>query len=77
MVATAVDGARDLVQQGETGTLANEITAESLADATLDLLARGSEELARMGERGRERVLARHTVARMIDGLIEVYRDVA
>jgi glycosyltransferase involved in cell wall biosynthesis len=77
VVATAVDGARDLVEPGETGALASDITAEGLAEATLELVARGPVELSRMGDRGRERVLARHTVARMIDGLIEVYRDVA
>jgi glycosyltransferase involved in cell wall biosynthesis len=77
VVATAVDGARDLVEPGVTGELAREITSASLAEATLALLARSPAERARMGALGRERVLARHTAARMIDDMIDVYREIA
>lgn len=76
VVATAVDGARDLLQHGETGVLARAVSAASLAEATRALLSRGPGEWASMGERGRERVLAHHTLAGMIEGLIDVYREV-
>jgi glycosyltransferase involved in cell wall biosynthesis len=77
VVATTVDGARDLVEHGRTGLLAREISAESLAEATRDLLARSREERHAMGERGRRRVLERYSLAAMVDGLIEVYREIA
>ena len=76
VVATSVDGARDLVQPGETGMLAREVSAASLAASTLELLELSREDRERMGARGRERVLERHTLERMIDGLVDVYREI-
>jgi glycosyltransferase involved in cell wall biosynthesis len=77
VVATPVDGARDMVVHGETGYLAREVTAEALADAVRSLLALAPAERRAMGERGRERMLGRWTADRMVDGLIAVYREVA
>jgi glycosyltransferase involved in cell wall biosynthesis len=76
VVATSVDGARDLVQHGRTGMLAREVAAASLAEATREFLSLACDDRQRMGELGRERVLEAHTVERMIDGLIAVYREV-
>jgi glycosyltransferase involved in cell wall biosynthesis len=76
VVATAVDGARDVVLHGETGVLSREVSVDGLAKATRDLLAGTHEDLVRMGRAGRERVLERHTLDAMIDGLIRVYREI-
>jgi len=77
VVATPVDGARDLVEPGRTGFLASAISAESLADAVRSLLALPPAERRAMGERGRARMLARFTADRMVEGVLEVYREVA
>jgi glycosyltransferase involved in cell wall biosynthesis len=77
VVATPVDGARDVVDPGRTGFLSRAVSAEALADAVRLLLALSPEERRTMGERGRERVLASFTSDRMVDGIVEVYRAVA
>jgi glycosyltransferase involved in cell wall biosynthesis len=77
VVATPVDGARDVVRTGETGVLAHAIAAGAIADACRAMLAFSPDERRAMGERGRERVLARWTAERMVDGLLGVYREVA
>jgi glycosyltransferase involved in cell wall biosynthesis len=77
VVATPVDGARDVVLDGDTGFLAASIDATAIADACRGLLALSGDERRSMGERGRERVLARWTAERMVDGLADVYRELA
>lgn len=77
VVATPVDGARDVVRTGETGLLAASIDADSVAEACRAFLALSAAERRAMGERGRERVLANWTSERMVDGLLEVYGELA
>lgn len=77
VVATPVDGARDLVESEGTGILCASIDAASIAAGVRRVLDLGVDGRARMGEHARERLLARHTAATMVRGLIDVYREVA
>jgi glycosyltransferase involved in cell wall biosynthesis len=76
VVATSVDGAVDVIEPGRTGMLARQVSAASLAEATKTLLSLPADERQRMGERGRASVLEHHTLQGMVDGLIEVYREI-
>jgi glycosyltransferase involved in cell wall biosynthesis len=76
VVATRVDGARALVEPGRTGFLAD-ATPQSIAVAMQRALALERSELRAMGELGRQRVLAAHTLEHMLDRLLAVYREVA
>jgi glycosyltransferase involved in cell wall biosynthesis len=77
VVATPVDGARELVIDGHTGKLASAIDARALAEATAEMLALSPAERAALGVAGRELVSARHTLRHMVSGLADVYRGVA
>jgi glycosyltransferase involved in cell wall biosynthesis len=77
VVATPVDGSRDLVEHGRSGLLARAIDAASLADAMRAMTAASDAERTRMGRRGRERLLAEFTAQAMVQGLVRVYREAA
>lgn len=77
VVATPVDGARELLAGGHAGRLASAIDARSLATAAAELVALGPVRRAELGRAGRELLLARHTARHMVAGLAEVYRGVA
>ena len=62
VVTTFVAGIPELVRDGETGWLIPAGDADALADALVACLAADDGTLARMGDAGRERVLARHDV---------------
>ncbi|MFN0007911.1 MAG: glycosyltransferase family 4 protein [Planctomycetota bacterium] len=75
VVATPVDGARDVVRPGENGFLASAIGVDPIAAACRQILGLTPAECRAMGERGRGRVLASWTSARMVDGLLAVYGE--
>lgn len=77
VVATPVDGATDLLQDGAAGRLAEAIDVDALASATCELLALSPDERRAMGERGAQRVAGDYTVARMVERLVELYGSVA
>jgi glycosyltransferase involved in cell wall biosynthesis len=77
VVATPVDGARDLVEPGVTGELASEIAPRALAAAVRAQLERSAPERAAQGAAARARLLARHTESAMVLGTVSVYREVA
>jgi len=77
VVATRVDGAIELVEDGRTGALVRIEDAPALAQAAARILALGPAERARMGAAARERVLGRFTIERMVDALLAVYAEVA
>jgi len=62
VVTTFVAGIPELVRDGETGWLIPAGDADALADALVACLAADDDTLTRMGDAGRERVLARHDV---------------
>jgi glycosyltransferase involved in cell wall biosynthesis len=77
VVATPVDGARDLIGPGGAGILCRAISAEALAEGLRELLALDAAARAALAGRGREGVLARHTLDAMVDGLCAAYEEVA
>ena len=75
VVATAVGGVPELVDDGRTGLLVPPGDADALAGA-LTRLVSGPAEAARMGLAGWARVRARHDPAAHVAALVEVYRRV-
>jgi glycosyltransferase involved in cell wall biosynthesis len=76
MVATAVGGMPEVVIDGDTGLLVPVRRPDALAAAILKLVE--DPELGRrLGKAGRELMLEQHTIQHTIDGVIEVYRELA
>jgi glycosyltransferase involved in cell wall biosynthesis len=73
VVATRVGGVPDVVSDGVDGLLVEPGDREALADA-LARLAADPELRRRMGEAGRERVLPRYAVERLIEDVDGLYR---
>ncbi len=76
VVATPVDGARDVVEHGRTGILADGIDAGSVARGMRAMVAATVGERTRMGELGRERVIRSFSARGMVAGLVDVYHEV-
>jgi glycosyltransferase involved in cell wall biosynthesis len=74
VVATRVGGVPDVVEDGVVGLLAEPGDVEGLAER-LERLARDPELRGRMGRDGRERVLSRYAVERLVDDVDELYRS--
>ena len=74
VVATRVGGVPDVVRDGEDGFLVDAGDTDELADR-LEQLARDPALRERMGEQGRERVLPRYAVARLVQDVDELYRS--
>jgi glycosyltransferase involved in cell wall biosynthesis len=77
VVATPVDGARDLLVHGESGFVAEAITAEALHAEVLRILALAPDARAALGSRGRERLAEGYSIDRMVSGLLDVYAELA
>lgn len=73
-VATATDGARELIKDGTTGNLVPVNDSDALAHAMLQLL-RNDEERTRLGERARDDARARFSLERMVEATEKVYRE--
>jgi len=76
VVATPVDGARDLVVDGGTGILAEAIDAGGIGAALARLFALEHGEREALGAAGRERVRADYDLANMVEGTLAVYHEV-
>jgi len=74
VVATRVGGVPDVVRDGEDGFLVEAGATDDLADR-LAQLARDPALRARMGKQGRERVLPRYAVERLVDDVDHLYRS--
>jgi glycosyltransferase involved in cell wall biosynthesis len=74
VVATRVGGVPDVVRDGIDGYLAEVGDVDALA-ARLAELARDPELRARMGEAGREHVIPRYRISRLIDDVDALYRE--
>jgi glycosyltransferase involved in cell wall biosynthesis len=76
VVATAVDGARELVDEA-TGRLVPLEDPAALAAALAEVLAAGPEARAAMGRAGAARVEAGYTIEAMVTGTLAVYAELA
>jgi glycosyltransferase involved in cell wall biosynthesis len=74
VVATRVGGLPDVVREGQDGFLVAPGAVDELADR-LERLAADEDLRRRMGEAGRERVLPRYSVERLIDDVDALYRS--
>jgi glycosyltransferase involved in cell wall biosynthesis len=74
VVATRVGGVPDVVRDGEDGFLVAPGDVDELAER-LVALAADPELRTRMGAAGRERVLPRYSVARLVDDVDRLYRS--
>lgn len=75
VVATPVDGARDLVLDDQTGYLAQQIQADSIADAMGRAVLAGKARREQLGRQGRARLDGAFTVDSMVQGLVSVYGE--
>ncbi|HEY4411410.1 MAG TPA: glycosyltransferase [Gaiellaceae bacterium] len=76
VVATAVGGTPELVVDGETGILVPPGSVDALADA-LQALLDDPARAARMGEAGRDRVLATFSAAATVERVLGLYAAAA
>ncbi len=74
VVATRVGGVPDVVDEGETGFLVRPGDTRALAER-LEILAREPDRRVAMGETGRERVLRRYAVERLVGDVDALYRE--
>jgi glycosyltransferase involved in cell wall biosynthesis len=74
VVATRVGGVPDVVRDGIDGFLADVGDVDGLA-RSLEKLARDAELRQRMGEVGREEVLPRYRVSRLVADVDALYRE--
>lgn len=75
ILASRVDGARDLVHDGRGGLTFEIGSVEGLADRIDELARTTHEERARLGASGRAELERAHTRTTMVDGLVRVYRE--
>jgi glycosyltransferase involved in cell wall biosynthesis len=76
IVTADTPGCREVVRDGDNGLLVPARDPAALAAALARLLA-DPQACRRMGERGRQRVLAEFTVERVTADMLAVYRDLA
>jgi glycosyltransferase involved in cell wall biosynthesis len=74
VVATRVGGVPDVVRDGKDGFLVEPGETDELAER-LERLARDPELRERMGREGRDRVLPRYAVDRLVDDVDQLYRS--
>lgn len=75
ILTTWITGIPELVREGESGWLYPPGSVEELADAMERCLATPDDELLRMGERARTRVLERHDSDREAGKLVTLFRQ--
>jgi glycosyltransferase involved in cell wall biosynthesis len=73
VVATAVGGVGDVVEDGETGFLVAAGDTERMADRLAELAA-DQEGAAALGEEGQRRMTERYAVTRLVDDVDRLYR---
>ena len=74
VVATATDGTREIVSDGETGRVVPVGDVDALADAMAELL-RDDEARRRLAGRGRASARERFSLERMVEATEAVYRE--
>jgi colanic acid/amylovoran biosynthesis glycosyltransferase len=73
VITTFVAGIPELVRSGQEGWLVPAGDVEALAHAMRQCLNAGDDEIRRMGQRARERVLARHDVDQEAAKLLDMF----
>ena len=73
VVATETEGAREIIQPGETGLLVPVRDVDKLAEAVLELLD-NKDRRVRLGRAAQQSVATQFSVERMIDETEEIYR---
>jgi len=71
LIATDVPGCRDVVEDGRTGFLCAERSADSLAAAMMKMIAASPSERLRMGELGRRKIEQEYCETRVIDKYLD------
>ncbi|MCH2107222.1 MAG: glycosyltransferase [Planctomycetes bacterium] len=75
VLGTPVDGARELLCDGERGWMASEPSAEAVGAALKEVVLAGEGERSARAERAQAWVLERHALERMMDDLEAVYEE--
>lgn len=75
VIATRVDGARELVQPGSTGWLCPVEDVPAMRAALLEFAALTPSARKRLGKAGAQRLSERYSLERMAQGLADVYRQ--
>lgn len=75
VLASRVDGARDLIHDGRGGFTFEVESVDGLADRIDELARTTPQERARLGASGRAELDRAHTRTTMVDGLVKVYRE--
>jgi glycosyltransferase involved in cell wall biosynthesis len=73
VVATETEGAREIIQPGETGLLVPVGDDNKLTEAVLELL-QSKDSRIRLGRAAQQSVASKFSVERMIDETEEIYR---
>jgi starch synthase len=74
VVATTVGGVPEVVAHGRTGLLVPYGDSNALASAVTGILS-DPERMARMGEEGRRLALERHTWPKVVDRILDAYKE--
>jgi glycosyltransferase involved in cell wall biosynthesis len=75
VVATPVDGAREVIVPGKTGFLSPTVDARGVAEALAAALSKSPEEWVQMGRAGQQRVAEHYSLESMVRGLDAVYAE--
>jgi len=75
VIATYVGGVPELVRPGVNGFLVPAGSVASLVEAMREVLGMSSEDIDRMGQRGRQEVLERHTSSVEVEKLAGLFED--
>ncbi len=74
IVATDVDGVKEVITNGETGVLVAARNSEKLAEAVISLL-RNRDHAAKLGEKAKKTIPSHFSLSRMIEETQELYLE--
>jgi len=77
VVATPVDGARAMLADGKAGRLCRTSEPADIAEGLAAVLKLDAEARRALGHHGKAKVRAGFTLERMVDGLLDVYGELA
>jgi len=77
VVATPVDGARAMLADGKAGRLCRSSESPDIAEGLAAVLKLDADSRRTLGREGQAKVRAGFTLERMVDGLLDVYGELA